>query len=257
MGTSLNVFDMQAEVGVTKHPVNIRTTEALVRLCQINADSTVLDVGCGTGHTPCYLAKTYGCRVVGVDILEPMLEQAAHIAKRMKVEHLVEFRVADAQALPFEDNLFDAVICESVVAFPPDKQKTVNELARVTRPGGTVGMSESTWLKTPVPEAIQAWVTQDMSSHATLMDAEGWAALLEGAQLEDIAVETHALDVKREAIETIQRYGLGHILRAWGRGLRMYLTKPETRGLLSTAAEIPKNLFEYFGYGIYAGRKPG
>jgi len=147
-------FDFAAEVGLTKHIGGIAATEALIELCQIGRDSYILDVGCGVGATACFIAKRIGCRVVGVDILERMVERSRQRAKRQKLTHKVEFRMADAQKLPFEDNLFDAVLTESVTAFPEDKQKAVSEYARVTKPGGYVGLNETAWLKVPVPSDV-------------------------------------------------------------------------------------------------------
>ena len=63
-------FELQAYVGTTKHMGGFETTKALIELCYINQDTYVLDAGCGVGATACYLAKRYGCRVVGVDISE-------------------------------------------------------------------------------------------------------------------------------------------------------------------------------------------
>jgi ubiquinone/menaquinone biosynthesis C-methylase UbiE len=144
-------FDFAAEVGLTKHIGGLEATENLAQLCQIHKDSLVLDVGCGVGMTPCYLAKKVGCRVIGVDIKEKMIEQSKKRAYHRKVTDRVEFKVADAQDLPFNDGMFNAVITESVTAFPADKQKAVNEYARVTKSGGFVGLNESVWLKLPPP----------------------------------------------------------------------------------------------------------
>lgn len=76
---------------------------------------------------PC---ERIACRVVGVDISPRMVERSWERAHRERVTDRVEFRVADAQDLPFEDNWFDAVITESVTAFPEDKQEAVNEYVR-------------------------------------------------------------------------------------------------------------------------------
>jgi SAM-dependent methyltransferase len=116
-------FDFAAEVGLTKHIGGIEATDTLIELCHIGKDSYVLDVGCGVGATPCYLAKKVGCRVMGVDIMEKMVARSNERAKHGKVVGRVEFRVADAQDLPFEEALFDSVITESVTAFPEDKQR--------------------------------------------------------------------------------------------------------------------------------------
>jgi ubiquinone/menaquinone biosynthesis C-methylase UbiE len=158
-------FHFAAEVGLTKHLGGVGATEELVELCHIGKGSYVLDVGCGAGVTPCLLARRYGCRVVGVDILEGMIQRSRERAKREGVTDLVEFRVADAQDLPFEDGLFDAVITESVTAFPEDKQRAVDEYVRVTKPGGYVGLNESVWLKTPPPPDVVAWASQDVGAN--------------------------------------------------------------------------------------------
>ena len=121
------VFELQAHLGMTKHLGGFDATEELIALCHIQRGSTVLDVGCGAGATSCRLAKHYGCVVVGVDILERMVYRAQERAGREGVSNRAIFQVADAQALPFEDNLFDAVITESVTAFPADKQQAINE----------------------------------------------------------------------------------------------------------------------------------
>jgi len=164
MKTQPTFFDCSAEVGLTKHIGGLEATEAIIELCHIGAGKYVLDVGCGAGVTPCYIARRYNCRVVGVDILEGMVERCKERAEREKLSGRVESRVADAQDLPFEDNLFDAVITESVTAFPEDKQKAVNEYVRVTKPGGFVGLNESTWLKVPPPPELVAWASQDLGA---------------------------------------------------------------------------------------------
>lgn len=73
-----------------------------------------LDVGCGAGLTACEIAKSYGLYVMGIDISEIMIVKAKKKAKRQNVEDKVEFRVADAYQLPFDDASFDVAI-ESVL----------------------------------------------------------------------------------------------------------------------------------------------
>jgi SAM-dependent methyltransferase len=92
-------FDFAAEVGLTKHIGGLEATEALIELCHIHRDSYVLDVGCGVGATPCYLAKKLGCRVVDVDISPKMVRRSRQRARRENVADRVESRVADAQEL--------------------------------------------------------------------------------------------------------------------------------------------------------------
>jgi len=146
---ALEYFEIIAESGITKHGGSVQATRELVQMCHIEAGKYVLDVGCGVGATPSYLAKELGCRVMGVDLLDKMVEQARRRAKSEGVQDRTEFRVADARELPFEDDLFDAVITESVNIFFEDKEPAMHEYVRVTKPGGYVGITEAIWLNPP------------------------------------------------------------------------------------------------------------
>lgn len=97
----------------------------------------VLDVGCGTGEITGRLAVHYPeASIVGVDLIEAHLESArkrwAALAGR------VEFRVADAFALPFDDASFDLVVCRHMLQAVPRPADAMAEMVRVLRPGGRI-----------------------------------------------------------------------------------------------------------------------
>jgi len=258
MESSEQFFDFAAEVGFTKHIGGVEATEEMLKLCHVGKGSYVLDVGCGAGVTPAFIAKTHGCRVVGVDILEGMVQKSTERAEREGITDLVEFRVADAQDLPFEDNLFDAVITESVTAFPEDKQEAVREYARVTKPGGYVGLNESTWLKVPPPPEMVAWVSQDVGATVKPLASDEWRGLLEGAGLEEVFVSIRPVDVRNEARGMMGRYGCAGMMGVWRRMLGLYLRNPAYRRFLKSLRQqglTPENIDEYFGYGLYVAKK--
>ena len=253
-----HIFDFAAEVGLTKHMGGLEATDELIEFCQIGEGSYVLDVGCGAGQTSCYIAKMYGCRVVGVDISERMIERSKERAEREGVADRVEFRVADAQDLPFEDDLFDAVITESVTAFPEDKQRAVKEYARVTKLGGYVGLNESTWLKVPPPPEMVAWASQDLGVHVKPQTSDDWAGFLEGAGLTVEVVNVREVIVREETKGLVRRYGYGGMFRSVYRGLAMYAKNPAYRKFVKEVRKggiAPDNLKEYLGYGLYVGKK--
>jgi ubiquinone/menaquinone biosynthesis C-methylase UbiE len=165
----------------------------LAALCHINKDKHILEVGCSTGVTTSYLDKRFGCRVTGMDLTEKMVEWARKRAQRKSIEHQEQFMEGDAQVLPFEDNHFDAVICESVTAFPADIQRMVNENARVTRTGGYMGMNEGTWIRTSPPFELIEYIKRTMAG-AKFLPAEGWKELLENSNLTDIIVTTYQIN---------------------------------------------------------------
>lgn len=258
MDNKQHFFDFAAEVGLTKHFGGVGRTEELVELCHIGAGKVVLDVGCGAGVTPSFLVKRYGCKVVGIDISERMVERSKEKARREGVVEQVEFRVADVQDLPFDDDLFDIVVSESVTAFPADKQAAVNEYARVTKTGGYIGLSEATWLKMPPPPELIAWVSQDVGATVCPLTSEEWVNLLKGAGLGEIIVRNYEVNPGNEARELFRRYGWVGMLRVFFRMLSLYARNPAYRNFVREVRQdgvIPENLEEYFGYGIYVGRK--
>ena len=251
-------FDFAAEVGLTKHLGGLEATEKLVELCHIEQGKVVLDVGCGAGVTPVYLAKRHGCRAVGVDISKRMIERSEERARRERVGDQTEFRVADAQTLPFDDALFDAVMTESVTAFPEDKQRAVTEYVRVTKPGGYVGLNESTWLKTPPPPEIVAWASQEVGAQVQPLTHEAWAQLLENAGLSELVVSVHSIDVRNETRGILKRYGCLGMVRTLTRAARLYVRSAAYRRFVKRVGSqgvAPEHLNEYFGYGLYVGRK--
>ncbi len=99
-------------------------------------DLVIADVGCGTGSLTFELARFAG-KVIGVDLSKEMLRRAKEIAKERNVRN-VEFRRADALALPVAARSVDAVFCVMVLHFLPDPARAITELCRVTRSGGSV-----------------------------------------------------------------------------------------------------------------------
>ena len=254
----LSYLDIQAYAGITKHMGGVRATRELLELCHIDKGKYVLDVGCGIGITPCYITKRYGCRVVGVDISETMIHWSKERAKREGLEDRVEFRVADAQNLPFEDDLFDIVICESVNAFIEDKQRAVSEYVRVVRPGGYVGLNETIWVKAPPPEFVE--LVGDYTEIKGLLTPDGWKELLEGSGLRDVVARTYKVSGLGELVDRIRWLGFKGILTGWGRVLSLYIGSPASRESIKkqlSSASTPREILEYMGYGIYVGRNEG
>jgi ubiquinone/menaquinone biosynthesis C-methylase UbiE len=251
-------FDFAAEVGLTKHIGESEATTALLGLCHIEEDKHLLDVGCGVGVTPVLIAREYGCKITGVDINEGMVMKSRKRAKSKRLTDKVEFLVADAQDLPFPDNSFDAVITESVTAFPEDKQKAVKEYVRVTKPGGYVGLNESTWLKVPPPPELLLWVSREVGANASPLSAEEWMGLLKNAGLKEIQVKTYEINVNDEAKGLFRRYGFAGMMGVMFRMLTLYIKNPSYREFVRKVKKegvTPKNLDQYFGYGLYVGKK--
>ena len=90
-------------------------TNRLLDSYNLDKDKKVLDIACGKGTTSILIAKKFGCKVVGIDISPVLIEEAKKLAKRNKVNKLIDFQVADATHLPFNDNEFDASIAQAML----------------------------------------------------------------------------------------------------------------------------------------------
>jgi SAM-dependent methyltransferase len=187
-----------------------------------------------------------------------MVEWATKRAVRAHLEDEVEFRVADAQNLPFEDGFFDIVFDESVLGFVPDPTKAVREYARVARPGGYVGLNESSWLKPPPAELEQ--VLSSAFAGANLTYPDRLRSLLESAGLQEIQVQMKTTSAREDVRDRLRWFGLAGVLGNTARMLRMWASSPENRKMLrhflGMQASVPKDLYEYYGYGLYVGRTP-
>src|SRR6202049_2212650 len=103
------------------------------RVSALNAER-VLETAAGTGIVTRALDRSLspGISIVATDLNQPMLDYAAERISSSRVS----WQKADAQALPFPDGAFDAVVCQFGVMFFPDKQKAFREARRVLRSGG-------------------------------------------------------------------------------------------------------------------------
>ncbi len=115
--------------------------EQLAEACDLHTDERVLDVAAGNGNATLAAARR-GCKVLSTDYVGTLLERGAERAHAEGLD--AAFEVADAEALPYQDASFDAVLSTFGVMFAPDQARAASELARVCRPGGRIGLANWT-----------------------------------------------------------------------------------------------------------------
>ncbi len=153
------------------------STDSLARDAGITEKSKVLDIGSGLGGPALHLAENIGCRVTGLDIVESNIMTAAERARARSLQHLVEFRLGDAMAMPFNDGQFDVILGQDAWCHVPDKDKLIAECARVIAPGGSVAFTD--WLQVGAMES--AFLDEVLAAMASpnLATLESYVAMLE------------------------------------------------------------------------------
>lgn len=126
-----------AVLGTTLQIVGERLCEAL----DLRAGSSVLDVAAGNGNATLAAARRF-TKVTSTDYVGALLERGKARAAAERLD--VDFREADAEALPFADGAFDVALSTFGVMFTPNQPKAAAELVRVVRKGGKIGLANWT-----------------------------------------------------------------------------------------------------------------
>jgi SAM-dependent methyltransferase len=190
---------------------------------------TILDIGCGSGHTTRDLARRVGAsgRVIAADISKPMLDVATREAASAGL-HNIELIEADAQTYPFEPNSFDALFSRFGVMFFSDPTAAFKNLIEALKPGRRLAfvcwrkLSENEWMHVPVAAAMQHLPPQpnadpEAPGPYAFADPERVKRILGEAGFSDIALTPHDdtinLGTLDEAVEQAVRIRpLGRLL---------------------------------------------
>jgi len=180
----------------------------LVEAAGIGPGMRVLDVAAGTGNISIPAAAT-GADVVSSDLTPELLQRSSARATARGLK--IDYREANAHALPFGDGEFDAVISAIGVQFAPDQQRAADELVRVCRPGGTIGVISWTnegffgrMLSTIRP--YRPSLSQAVPP-ATLWGRERYVTALLGDRIDHVKTARGLLEVNRfDSAEAVHTY---------------------------------------------------
>lgn len=124
--------------------VTTEESSEIPQLLELRPDSSVLEMGCGSGGYALHLAEKAGCRLVGIDINEPGVHNANQLALARGLASQVRFEQWDAsKTLPFDDSTFDAVFANDVLCHLSGRARVLGEMCRVLKPGGRLLFSDA------------------------------------------------------------------------------------------------------------------
>lgn len=122
------------------HPGGEDLTRKTIAAMRLTENSSIADLGCGTGTTAMLLARDYGLRVSAMDISTANIERAKERAEKSGV--LIRFNQSDVNQLPYADNELDAVLAECTFSLFKHPSAVLAEISRVLKPGGKLAITD-------------------------------------------------------------------------------------------------------------------
>lgn len=159
---------------------------SLIRLVELDETSEFLLVPCGRGRSALFVAESTGAAGAGADPDPLMVSVATDRAKEAGLAGRLHFEQSPLHELPYQDAVFDVALAEIELGAAADPDAAVRELARVTRPGGTVVMIQLIWLRSLNEERRRDLVEQLGVRPRMLME---WKQMLRDAGIIDLHVE--------------------------------------------------------------------
>jgi SAM-dependent methyltransferase len=124
--------------------VTTEESHQIPQLLELTADSSVLEIGCGSGRYALQVVETAGCKVIGLDLNAEGIRNANTLAEQRNLSSQIHFQQCDvSQVLPFADKTFDAVFSNDVFCHISGRAALLRELWRVMKPGGRILYSDA------------------------------------------------------------------------------------------------------------------
>jgi ubiquinone/menaquinone biosynthesis C-methylase UbiE len=158
--------------------------DSIIKASDIKPESTIVDVGCGTGFLTQYATMhTQGNgRIVGVDLSPQMLQKAKENLSKLGQIESVDFRVGDAENIPIEDGFADAVVGNMILHHCPRPKRAISEMIRILKPGGRIAIAD-------LEKHKERWLREEMADRWLGFEQARVKRWFEDAGLENVKVE--------------------------------------------------------------------
>jgi len=150
------------------------TVEKFSKWLNLRNGLKVADIGCGLG----YLGFTFweyfgkGGKYNGIDISEDLIKDASKLSEKWAINGEVNFKVSDAYSLDFENNLFDIVMCQTLLMHLENPDKAISEMKRILKPGGIILCIEPDNLSHSIFDSfgssLEETIEEQLTKHKTM-----------------------------------------------------------------------------------------
>jgi ubiquinone/menaquinone biosynthesis C-methylase UbiE len=243
-----SLFDFMANtVGIkVLHPGGYEATKKICSLSKLDKSSHVLDLACGAGTTSFYLSKKYNCTVSGVDISSTLIDSANKNLRKRRNKDKIDFQVANALNLPYSDNTFDFIILQAFFILVDEKEKALDEIYRVLKPGGYFGSLELGWFKTP-PKDVYTEILNNTCTNfiPRLLKFNEWEELFKSKNLNLIKTITNPMT--SGMLQMVKIEGILNFIKI----MFKMISQAKTRKKMMSVQKTFKKYNDYLGYGLF------
>ena len=167
-------------------PGGVELYRQIALLTGMSEDDEVLDVACGKGIALEYFVREFGAHGSGVDPDPALIDLAEARTRELGIADRLQFQTGRSDALPYRDAIFDITVGEVGLASHGDPETAIQELVRVTKPGGFVVLVQLVW-KAPVDRERQRVLAEHLGARPRMVVE--WKRLLRETGVEDVHTE--------------------------------------------------------------------
>ena len=247
---ALNTYDFMAYLGkAVINPGGLKGRDQVLQALNPRRGARILEIGCGTGHAACHIARRYHSHVTAMDVSPAMIKAALQHVDSQGLQTRVSCELADVTHMPFPDASFDYVISQAVLMFV-DKPRALAEIRRVLRRGGGFAGLEFSWKSEP-PETVRQ-TTYQICGCRTLEfhHAREWGRKLRHAGFDQVKSREQPFTML-SVPGFVRDEGITNSMRIMGRLLKR-------RANLQRMAEIWMHFSrhsDYFSYAVLSANK--
>lgn len=246
----LNTYDLMAYLGKRViHPGGVQGRDQVLDRLKLAPGDRVLEIGGGSGHTACHIARKYRCHITSIATSEQSVHKAARRISQEGLDRRVRVELGDVNSLAFDDGAFDAVVCQAVM-MRANQERALAEVRRVLKKGGVFSGLEFSWKKDP-PQGVRE-KTHDIYGCKTLNfhSRAGWLEKMRHAGFIRVKSEEHPFGLL-SVRGFLRDEGLANSMQIAG---RMLSCKASMIRMSEIWSHFSRNI-DYFGYVVFSGEK--